>query len=1075
MRKFLPLFVVLFVFVLSSIVLGSVITQPLLERMKETKEDVLIPVNVRMKEHAKLRNLLLLVKGRQPLERREIVIFHLKEIRDRTQAQIRAYLSLMEREGKVEEVRSLWIANIVCFKATKEVIEEVAQFSEIASIDWDEERILVGPNPGIPYVPLGREIVWNVTKVRAPEVWALGFTGDSIIVSLIDTGVRYTHNDLIDHIWTNPGEIPNNNIDDDGNGYIDDYYGWDFHNNDKDPMDDYGHGTHCAGTVASDGTAGSQCGVAPDARIMSLKVLSSAGGGQESNVMEAMQYTIDNGGHIVSMSLGWSHAWNPDRPAWRNTCEALLAGGVIQSIAAGNEDNSYGPPDNVRTPGDCPPPWLHPDQTLSGGLSSVVTVGATDINDNIANFSSRGPVSWENISPWNDYDYQPGMGLIDPDISAPGVSIKSLSYSSNNGYVSGWSGTSMATPHVAGAMALMLQKSPTLFMDVIDSVLEVTSLDLGSAGKDNVFGAGRLDCYEAVEATPDPGARCSYYSHSIDAGTSGNGDGFISPYETIYVPVVVKNKGGATAKDVTANLRFDVVNSYITFIDTVSDYGDIMPDSLREGTPPYSFSVNASCPDGDTIFFEILINDSAGHDWYGTFYEVVWSPEVTFEGLVIDDSGEWRPNGILNVGETANTIISLRNANANAVVTGINTILRTTDPYITIIDSTATYSDIGPGATVDNTSSPFILYANNSLPYDHQVDLELQVTADNLVATLNFSFIAGERTNEDPTGPDDYTYWAYDMTDTLYTERPSYSWVELDPNYGGNGTELVLGDDETKQLTLPFSFMYYGTDYDTISVCSNGWIGLGVTNDASFRYYPVPDPNGPPAAVGVFWGRLDPSQAGGVYYRYDASLHAFIVQWSRVFHVTGGNEETFQVLLYDPVYNPTVTGDGEVFCQYLVVKNPANSMTGIEDESETMGLQYQLSNSYEPGAAPLADNFVCKFTTDPPEPLGIAEEATNFVYPSVFGLSQNVPNPFYGHTQIAYQIPAGRNVRAILRVYDISGKVVRTLVDRDHNPGFYRVAWDGRDNHGRHVASGVYFVRFAAGDYVHTGKMLMVK
>ena len=365
------------------------------------------------------------------------------------------------------------------------------------------------------------------------------------------------------------------------------------------------------------------------------------------------------------------------------------------------------------------------------------------------------------------------------------------------------------------------------------------------------------------------------------------------------------------------------------------------------------------------------------------------------------------------------------------------------------------------------------MYANNSLPYDHQVDCELLLTGDNVIDTIQVSFIAGERTDDDPTGPDAYQYWAYDMTDVLYTECPTYGWVELDPNYGGSGTELVLGDDETQQLALPFSFMYYGTTYDTISVCSNGWIALGVTNETDYRYYSPPDPLGPSAAVAVFWGSLDPSAAGGVYYQYDTGLHAFIVEWSRVDHKVTTGIETFEVLLYDPVYNPTVTGDGEIFCQYLDANYMINSMTAIENESETDGLLYQISDSYEPGSSPITDAFVCKFTTDPPQYVVGVSENDRPVLPRIFGLSQSYPNPCAGHAFINYQLPRASEVS--LRVYDALGREVCGLAQGITEPGYYTVHWDGRDGQGRQVPSGVYFVKFEAGTYKTVQKTILLK
>ena len=147
------------------------------------------------------------------------------------------------------------------------MIEQLSTRDDIKSIDWDEKRnMLIGDYKKGQKKAIGnprdREIAWNVTKVNADDVWGLGYTGDGVLVAVLDTGVRYTHVDLADHMWTH-ASYPN--------------HGYDFVNDDNDPWDEGGgadgHGTHCAGTIAGDGTAGSQTGMAPDAEIMALKIL----------------------------------------------------------------------------------------------------------------------------------------------------------------------------------------------------------------------------------------------------------------------------------------------------------------------------------------------------------------------------------------------------------------------------------------------------------------------------------------------------------------------------------------------------------------------------------------------------------------------------------------------------------------------------------------------------------------------------------------------------------------------------------------------------------------------------------
>ncbi len=459
----------------------------LIERLESAKSDDMIRINIFFNEKLDSQELIQNVSVMRKDERRAYVIEVLKDFTAATQRDMLSQLYDLERNKQVTEIQSLWINNVINCYATPAAIQQLSSRTDIEQIDYDQFQIVLDPNEQKNATPEegysgNREITWNVSKVNAPAVWALGYDGEGVIVAVIDTGVNYNHVDLATHVWEHP-DFP--------------FHGYNFTNNSLNPMDDHGHGTHCAGTVASDGTAGSQAGVAPKATIMCLKVLTASGGGNESSVWASVQFSVEHGAHVMSLSLGWSHSWGPNRAAFRQAFDNALAGGVIASVASGNE-GSGGAPSNVRTPGDCPPPWIHPEQPNTGGISSVVTVGATNSSDAMANFSSRGPVTWQNVAPYNDYPYNPGLGLIRPDVVAPGVSIKSLAHYSNTGYESGWDGTSMATPAVAGVMALMLQKNNLLELAEISQILEETAVVL-QAGKNNNSGSGRVDALAAVE------------------------------------------------------------------------------------------------------------------------------------------------------------------------------------------------------------------------------------------------------------------------------------------------------------------------------------------------------------------------------------------------------------------------------------------------------------------------------------------------------------------------------------------------------------------------------------------------
>lgn len=500
MKKMTHLILWITIFAFSTVSAGEIVHPELAQKLNQSKEDELVRILITMQEQADYNQLMIATAGLTKGETRKVVIGELKDLADRTQNRVLAHLQAQIQSGKVKDLHSVWIANILYCQAVPEVIISLQDFPEIAEVSWDPEQYMLfheRPNKSeTPPYQGTDEIAWGVSDINADDVWAMGYYGTGAIVGMIDTGVNYNHVDLADHMWNGGSQYP--------------HHGWDFYNNDNDPMDDGsswmgGHGTHTAGSVGSDGTAGSQCGVAPNATIMAIKVLSGNGYGSEGPVISGINFAVEQGADIFSMSLGWQST--SQRPQFRTACNNALAAGVIGVIAAGNEGNQlswYPIPGNVRTPGDVPPPWLHPNQTLTGGLSCVVTAGATNINHTIAGFSSVGPSTWEGVSPWYDYPYSGGsqMGLIDPDVCAPGEDIKSCWFLDNWGYSDGWDGTSMATPHITGTLALMLDKDPTLSPAQLNMYLETTALDWGAIGKDNTYGAGRIDALAAVSAVP---------------------------------------------------------------------------------------------------------------------------------------------------------------------------------------------------------------------------------------------------------------------------------------------------------------------------------------------------------------------------------------------------------------------------------------------------------------------------------------------------------------------------------------------------------------------------------------------
>ena len=173
---------------------------------------------------------------------------------------------------------------------------------------------------------------WGLDRIGAPEAWAMGYRGQGTVVAVLDTGVDWTHSDLNDNIWINTDEIAGNGIDDDRNGYIDDVRGWDFANRDNNPNDVQGHGTHVAGTIAAEANNIGISGVAPDAKIMAVKVLGDDGSGYITDIAAGIRYAVDNGAHVINMSLGGGGV----NPTINSAIQYATSRGSLVVMAAGN-------------------------------------------------------------------------------------------------------------------------------------------------------------------------------------------------------------------------------------------------------------------------------------------------------------------------------------------------------------------------------------------------------------------------------------------------------------------------------------------------------------------------------------------------------------------------------------------------------------------------------------------------------------------------------------------------------------------------------------------------------------------
>ncbi|MCK5596568.1 MAG: hypothetical protein KAJ04_03895, partial [Candidatus Eisenbacteria sp.] len=571
-----------------------------------------------------------------------------------------------------------------------------------------------------------------------------------------------------------------------------------------------------------------------------------------------------------------------------------------------------------------------------------------------------------------------------------------------------------------------------------------------------------------------------YYGHAVDDDSSGlssgNGDGVVNPGETIELAVTLKNYGTATVSGVSCS--FDVLE-YSSWVDVVTPqiatYGSISGGGTASGSQPFVFEVLDGCPDGEELVFLLEASDASRATYESEVRITVGAPAMSYYALTI--SGD----GVLDPGETATLTVTLANEGPRGA-SSVSGTLRAPTSGLTAGDDTGYWGTIAASGMASNSGNTFQVTAAADVAVGHEFLLAIDLTGDDgLSQFVVFPLVVGTVTTTDPGGPDVHGYYCYDDTDTGSTEAPTYSWVELDPSHGGSGTDLGLGYDEMVDVALPFTFRYCGEDFGTIGVCSNGNIGMGSQPEweTQPRNTPIGASLGPAGMVAPFWDDLNPNAGGKVLYK-NLGSGRFAVEWSRVKTVYVDTtslvpyEQTFELILYDQDVYPTESGDGEILFQYHTIANAdtANGATvGIENLNQTDGLEYSFFRMYPDHATPLANGRAIKFTTDPPDgypSTGIDDDVTLGV--RVLG---NRPNPFNPVTKIAFSMPA--TAEAKLAVFDIAGRRVTTLVDREVEAGRHEVVWNGTNEAGELVASGVYFSRLMAMGEEHSAKMVLLK
>ncbi|MCB0908830.1 MAG: S8 family serine peptidase [Nocardioidaceae bacterium] len=367
-----------------------------------------------------------------------------------TQAPLLAQVATWRRAGLVRDVRPLWVTNAVALSATPDVLARLAARPDVASVRPDAIRL-------VPAVSAGTD---NQVAVHAPDVWAQGETGAGVVVASLDSGVDVTHPDLAP-------------------GYRGGSTGWfDPYQQHATPTDLTGHGTGTLAVAVGRDDSGVTIGTAPGAQWIAARVFDDSGASTVSAVHEAFQWLLDPDGdpgtpdapQVVNAS--WSIGSGPGCDlTFQSDVQALRAAGILTVFPAGNFG---GAASSSASPGNYP---------------ESLTVGAVNANDLIRSDSGRGPSTCG------------GRSRVFPDVVAPGTNLYTADRYGLYQYLSG---TSIAAPHVAGAIALLLAARPGLGPDALEQLVESTATDLGSAGADDTYGHGLLDAAAAYAALPAP-------------------------------------------------------------------------------------------------------------------------------------------------------------------------------------------------------------------------------------------------------------------------------------------------------------------------------------------------------------------------------------------------------------------------------------------------------------------------------------------------------------------------------------------------------------------------------------------
>jgi subtilisin family serine protease len=631
-------------------------------------------------------------------------------------------------------------------------VEIAKLYSAIKEVEFAEPdyiaSILVNPND--PYYRNGSQTYHS--KVKANDAWELT-TGDaSQIIGIIDTGVDWEHEDLAENIWKNTAEIPDNGIDDDNNGFVDDVRGWDFVNDDNNPKDDNSHGTHVAGIAgAKTNNDIGIAGITWNAKLMPIKVMQSSGRGSWSDIAQGAAYSAENGATIINMSLGGYS----ESLTMKTTLENAYHYSVLVA-AAGNDGICIGAGECLGMPmfPACYP-WVLGVQAAT---------------------SNGGRATWSNFDPTGPTDFNNPFGY-NYEVLAPGSNIYSTIPGNKYRYLSG---TSMATPIVSGAVALIKSYLPNISTEELFARIIQAS------------GSGVLDIEEAITLELIPDLRLNKFS-IVDTLAGCDRDGVADAGETVLINIEARNYGGL-AQNVKGKLRFSefedtsvlIINDSTASLGNVSAYARVNNDA-----DPFKVTIpNDVANDRDIVLQLELSNET--------------NPAKFTKNIIITAQNGEELKGY-NPGLTHLTANRYYLLTENAVFDSL-----IIDPGVTI----NAYSNTNIGISyylkcngkVDSLINLTSISNNNWLFFKSMTNYK----------KLNFSYSSIESVKNT------YTFQG-DFTNCIFQYNKTFRSIDIiksvfKNNGGGNNTPDFIFSNMTYSLFINNNTIWAGFDYYTLSI-----------------------------------------------------------------------------------------------------------------------------------------------------------------------------------------------------------------------------------------------------------------